>query len=106
MLWYDASRGLVLLVCGAPAFVVHVVWNPESLGWWCVWLLQSLFTAYSFQAPLVVGLLQMLVIAPVCYLVARPPINVATARACTPLAAVNVLNLVSGLMGDHRLQHY
>lgn len=60
---------------------------------------KSLFTAYGFQAPLLVGLLQMLIIAPVCYIVARPPMNVATARACAPLAAVNVLNLVSGLMG-------
>lgn len=60
---------------------------------------KSLFTTYNFQAPLLVGFLQMLVIAPVCYTVARPRLDLATARACAPLAAVNVINLVSGLVG-------
>ena len=60
---------------------------------------QALFTAYGFRAPLLVGLLQMAIIAPVCYLVARPKVDVSTARACAPLALVNVLNLVCGLMG-------
>lgn len=66
---------------------------------------QALFTAYGFRAPLLVGLLQMAIIAPVCYLVARPRVDVSTARACAPLALVNVLNLVCGLVGAPFTHH-
>lgn len=60
---------------------------------------KSLFTVYRFQAPLLIALLQMAVIAPVAYLLARPRVDYVTLRAYAPLAAVNVLNLVSGLVG-------
>jgi len=45
----------------------------------------------------------MAIISPVCYIVARPRVDAATARACAPLALVNVLNLVCGLMGTSGL---
>ena len=60
---------------------------------------QALFTSFNFQCPLLVGLLQMAIITPVCYAVARPKMELSTFRAVAPLAVVNVLNLVSGLIG-------
>ncbi len=47
-----------------------------------------------------VALLQMAVIAPVCYAVARPKLEWGIARGTAPLALVNVLNVVSGLIGE------
>ncbi|KAK9808798.1 hypothetical protein WJX72_003877 [[Myrmecia] bisecta] len=60
---------------------------------------KALFTSYGFHFPLTVALLQMLVIAPVCYLVARPKLELALIKSTLPLAAVNVLNVVCGLIG-------
>jgi hypothetical protein len=42
----------------------------------------------------------MLVMLPVCYLVAKPRLEWATAKAVFPLAAVNILNVVFGLVGE------
>jgi len=63
--------------------------------------LQALFTLYGFNYPLTVAFLQMAVIAPVCYAVARPKLEWGVARGTLPLAMVNVLNVVSGLIGKH-----
>lgn len=41
----------------------------------------------------------MAVIAPVCYVVARPKLEWGIARGILPLAWVNVLNVVCGLIG-------
>lgn len=60
---------------------------------------QALFTLYGFNFPVTVALLQMAVIAPVCYAVARPKLEWALARGTLPLALVNVLNVVCGLVG-------
>ena len=64
---------------------------------------QALFTTYGFHFPVTVALLQMLFIAPVCYLVARPPLEVGLAKGALPLATVNVLNVVCGLIGGQHL---
>ena len=60
---------------------------------------QALFTLYGYNFPLLMTYLQMLFIAPVCYAVARPVLQWETARGVAPLALVNVLNVVSGLLG-------
>ena len=60
---------------------------------------QALFTLYKYHFPLLITFLQMLIIAPICYLVARPALTWETARGVAPLALVNVLNVVSGLLG-------
>ena len=62
-------------------------------------LLQALFTLFNFHFPLTVALLQMAVIAPVCYAVAKPKLEWGLARAFIPLSLVNVLNVICGLMG-------
>ena len=61
---------------------------------------QALFTLYGFTFPITVALLQMAVIAPVCYIVARPKLEWGLARGIIPLAVVNVLNVVCGLIGE------
>ena len=61
---------------------------------------QALFTLYGFTFPITVALLQMAVIAPVCYIVAKPKLEWGIARGILPLALVNVLNVVCGLMGE------
>ena len=61
-------------------------------------LLQALFTSQSFNFPLLVAFLQMSFICPVCYAVARPRISVELAKLVLPLALVNVLNVVCGLI--------
>lgn len=63
-------------------------------------LLQALFTTFQFQFPITVALAQMVVMVPVCYLVARPRLEWATAKAVFPLAVVNILNVVFGLIGE------
>lgn len=60
---------------------------------------KALFTSYGFHCPLLVGLLQMAIITPVCYAVARPRLEAKMFRSVMPLAVVNVLNLVCGLVG-------
>ena len=62
--------------------------------------MQALFTLYGFTFPITVTLLQMAVIAPVCYIVAKPKLEWGIARGILPLALVNVLNVVCGLMGE------
>lgn len=71
--------------------ITHLKWRSA--------LFQALFTLYGFNYPLTVALLQMAFIAPVCYGVARPKLEWSTARGIMPLALVNVLNVVSGLIG-------
>ena len=65
--------------------------------------MQALFTLYGFTFPITVALLQMAVIAPVCYIVARPKLEWGLARGIIPLAVVNVLNVVCGLIGEPEL---
>ena len=60
---------------------------------------QALFTSHGFNFPLTVAMLQMGIICPVCYLVARPRLDRALARVVAPLALVNVFNVVCGLIG-------
>lgn len=61
--------------------------------------MQSIFTNYGFNYPLTVAMLQMAFISPVTYFIGRPPISFQLARNLAPLALVNVLNVVAGLMG-------
>ena len=72
-----------------------------------VCLLQALFTSQSFNFPLLVAFLQMCFICPVCYAVARPRVSVELAKLMSPLALVNVLNVVCGLISasSHHIQH-
>lgn len=60
---------------------------------------QALFTLYGYHFPVLMTFLQMLFIAPVCYIVARPSLQWDTAKGIMPLAFVNVLNVVAGLLG-------
>eukprot|EP00887_Chlorella_sp_A99_P000588 scaffold17.g588.t1 len=60
---------------------------------------KAVFTAYGFHFPLTVALLQMAFISPVSYLVARPRLSWDLLRVLAPLAMVNVLNVVCGLIG-------
>ena len=60
---------------------------------------KSLLTIQAFHFPISVTFLQMLFTAPVCYSVDRPAFQWKHAVAIMPLAAVNALNVVSGLIG-------
>jgi hypothetical protein len=60
---------------------------------------KAVFTNYGFHYPLTVALLQMAFIAPVSYAVARPQLSWALVKQLGPLAMVNVLNVVCGLIG-------
>lgn len=60
---------------------------------------KALFTTFQFQFPITVAMAQMLVMVPVCYLVARPRLEWGTAKTVFPLAVVNILNVVFGLIG-------
>ena len=62
-------------------------------------VLQALFTTFQFHFPITVALAQMVVMVPVCYVVAKPRLEWATAKAVFPLAVVNILNVVFGLVG-------
>eukprot|EP00210_Caulerpa_lentillifera_P000475 g458.t1 len=59
---------------------------------------KSLFTAYDFPFPVLVALLQLAFMCPVSFFVARPKIEKRFIIAVLPLAVVNVLNVVSGLI--------
>lgn len=61
---------------------------------------KALFTLYGYHFPILMTFLQMLFIAPVCYIVARPTLQWDTAKGIMPLAFVNVLNVISGLLGE------
>ncbi len=61
--------------------------------------LQAIFTNYGFHFPLTVAMLQMAFISPVSYLVARPVLSKELLKSLAPLAMVNVLNVVCGLIG-------
>lgn len=65
--------------------------------------LQAIFSSYGFHFPLTVAFLQMLFIAPVSYAIARPELSWQLARGLSPLALVNVLNVVAGLVGTQGL---
>lgn len=60
---------------------------------------QAIFTSYGFHFPLTVAMLQMAFISPVSYVVARPVLSWQLLTSLAPLALVNVLNVVSGLVG-------
>ena len=60
---------------------------------------QAVFTNFGFHFPLTVALLQMAFISPVSYLIARPTLSTDLLRQLAPLALVNVLNVVCGLVG-------
>lgn len=68
--------------------------SPFSLS-----LSQAIFTTYGFHFPMTVAMLQMAFISPVTYLLARPTLSLQLLRQLAPLAIVNVLNVVSGLVG-------
>lgn len=61
--------------------------------------MQAIFTTFNFHYPLTVALLQMAFISPVTYLASKPPLTLELCRALAPLAMVNVLNVVCGLVG-------
>lgn len=58
-----------------------------------------MFTNFGFHYPLTVALLQMAFIAPVSYVVARPILSMSLVKQLAPLAMVNVMNVVCGLIG-------
>lgn len=60
---------------------------------------KAIFTTYGFHFPMTVAMLQMAFISPVTYLLARPILSWQLLRGLAPLAIVNVLNVVSGLVG-------
>lgn len=62
-------------------------------------VIKTLITTYEFNFPMCIALSQMMFMSPVCFLVARPRLDWKTVRAIMPLAAINVMNLVSGLIG-------
>lgn len=64
---------------------------------------QAIFTTYGFHYPITVAMLQMAFISPVTYFLARPTFSWALFRSLAPLALVNVLNVVSGLVGTSGL---
>ncbi|KAL6778279.1 hypothetical protein ACKKBG_A17590 [Auxenochlorella protothecoides x Auxenochlorella symbiontica] len=64
---------------------------------------KAIFSSYGFHFPLTVAFLQMLFIAPVSYAIARPELSWQLARGLSPLALVNVLNVVAGLVGTQGL---
>lgn len=68
--------------------------------------LQALFTTFQFHFPITVALAQMVVMVPVCYIVAKPRLEWATAKAVFPLAVVNILNVVFGLVGEARTDQF
>jgi len=59
---------------------------------------KSLFTTFLFPFPVMVALLQLAFMAPVCYGVARPKLEMRTVWTVLPLSFVNVMNVVSGLI--------
>ena len=61
--------------------------------------LQAIFTTYGFHFPITVAMLQMAFISPVTYILARPTLSWNLLKGLAPLATVNVLNVVSGLVG-------
>ncbi|KDD75470.1 hypothetical protein H632_c668p0, partial [Helicosporidium sp. ATCC 50920] len=64
---------------------------------------KAIFTTYNFHFPLTMAALQMVFIAPVAYLIARPPLTWELVSSLVPLAVVNVLNVVCGLVGTQGL---
>lgn len=60
---------------------------------------KALFTTYGFHFPVTVALLQMGFISIVTFVVSKPEISMKLFRALAPLAIINVLNVVSGLVG-------
>eukprot|EP00873_Tetraselmis_striata_P022039 jgi/Tetstr1/442303/TSEL_030444.t1 len=60
---------------------------------------KALFTNWGFQFPLLIALLQMSIIAPVCYAISRPKLSFNHVLKLLPLAMVNVCNVVLGLLG-------
>lgn len=60
---------------------------------------KAVFTSWGFKFPLIVAFLQQAVTFPVAYAVDQPPITVNLVLDKAPLAAANMLNLVTGLMG-------
>lgn len=62
-------------------------------------VVQAIFTSYGFGFPLTVAFLQMAFISPVTYIIARPKLSIEIFRVFSPLAFVNVLNVVFGLIG-------
>lgn len=60
---------------------------------------KAVFTNFGFHYPLTVALLQMAFIAPVSYVVARPILSMSLVKQLAPLAMVNVMNVVCGLIG-------
>ncbi|GMH34200.1 hypothetical protein BSKO_02034 [Bryopsis sp. KO-2023] len=62
-------------------------------------VIKTLITTYQFNFPMCIALSQMMFMCPVCYLVAKPGFEWKTAQSILPLAAINVMNLVSGLIG-------
>lgn len=90
-------------LCAEDRAVTARAWHADSdVPPRCARWLQAVFTNFGFHYPLTVALLQMAFIAPVSYLVARPQLNIALVRQLAPLAMVNVMNVVCGLIGETR----
>ncbi len=60
---------------------------------------KAIFTTYRFDFPLTVALLQMTFISVTTYTVARPELSMSLFRSLAPLAMINVLNVIFGLIG-------
>lgn len=60
---------------------------------------KAIFTTYGFHFPVTVALLQMTFISAVTYGVSKPDLSFNLFKSLAPLAIINVLNVVSGLVG-------
>lgn len=60
---------------------------------------KAIFTTYRFDFPLTVALLQMTFISVTTYAVARPELSPSLFKSLAPLATINVLNVICGLIG-------
>jgi solute carrier family 35 protein len=60
---------------------------------------KAIFTTYHFNFPLTVALLQMTFISVTTYLVTRPTLSLSLFKSLAPLALINVLNVIFGLIG-------
>ena len=99
-----ASGGTNVLLGGQPAQHRPVIRLASVLYFMGSSMLvqfttKAIFTTYGFHFPLTVALLQMTFISVTTYAVARPELSGALFKSLAPLACINVLNVISGLVG-------
>ena len=53
---------------------------------------QALFTVWGFKFPLLIAFMQMAIIAPVTYIIARPSLNMSVSAAPLPPRPLSLLH--------------